>query len=77
MKNNKCHHCTTVRAILVADQLETERRSIDASNEDAAILLDEVINLGDLIADLDDRVCDHGPIPASETAALLAEIAAM
>lgn len=50
-----CTSCAANRAMLVSDQLEFERRSIDTtSHEDAALYLDRVIEIGELIAELDD-----------------------
>jgi hypothetical protein len=75
--HTKCRHCTTVINILISDQLEMERRSLDAkSGEDASILVDAVIELGDLIMELEDQNCSHDPIPESETIRLIAEMTA-
>lgn len=75
--NTKCHHCTTAINILISDNLKLEERSMSASREDASIYVDQMIEIGDLIMELEDQACDHDPIPESETVRLLAEIAEM
>ena len=50
---------------------------MSASREDASIMVDQMIEIGDLIMELEDQACDHDPIPESETTRLVAEIAAM
>jgi len=77
LNHTKCRHCTTVINILIADNLKLEARSMSASREDASIMVDQMIEIGDLIMELEDQTCDHDPIPESETARLLAEIAEM